>query len=101
MHVLMHIQLLKNRIEKASTGEDNPFQYTINGESRPIPPELLCEAVVSDVVSDECEVDGIRPHLSIEAYREARKPFEYEGIPPFFRNKMVSSSFLCNEGVLT
>lgn len=77
------IQLLNSRIEKASTSEESPFQYMINGESRLVPPELLCEAIVSDVVTDECEVEGIRPRLTVEEYREARKPFEYEGIPPF------------------
>ncbi|KAG9077136.1 hypothetical protein FRC06_009083 [Ceratobasidium sp. 370] len=44
--------------------------------------------MMSDVVSDEHEVDGIRPDLTLEQYREQRKPFEYEGVPPFFRHEM-------------
>ncbi|KAG9089892.1 hypothetical protein FS749_000966 [Ceratobasidium sp. UAMH 11750] len=81
-------RLLDRRFGRACGENNNPFRYEVNGVLRPIPEELLCEEMMSNVVSDEHEVDGIRPDLTLEQYRDQRNPFEYEGIPPFFRHEM-------------
>ncbi|CAE6459323.1 unnamed protein product [Rhizoctonia solani] len=73
------------------TEKHSAFIYTTkDGKSRSIPGELIIEDATSDVLSceDEHNVAGIRPDLSVKKYREARKPFDVEGIPPFWRHAM-------------
>ncbi|CAE6526067.1 unnamed protein product [Rhizoctonia solani] len=73
------------------TEKHQPFIYTTkDGRSRTIPGDLIIEDATSDVLScdEEHNVAGIRPDLSVKRYREARKPFNFEGIPPFWRHSM-------------
>ncbi|EUC65706.1 hypothetical protein RSOL_452130, partial [Rhizoctonia solani AG-3 Rhs1AP] len=73
------------------TDKHPPFTYTTkDGRSRTIPGDLIIEDATSDVLSceEEHNVAGIRPDLPARKYREARKPFNVEGIPPFWRHAM-------------
>ncbi|KAF8667189.1 hypothetical protein RHS04_09350 [Rhizoctonia solani] len=85
-------RLCKNRRRIAEGDEKHPeFVYTSNnGQSKTIPGQLIIEEATSDVLScdEDRDVGGIRPDLAVEAYQEARKPFKYEGIPPFWRHAM-------------
>ncbi|KAG9120301.1 hypothetical protein FRC07_004251 [Ceratobasidium sp. 392] len=82
-------RLLEHRIDNARHDKPNPFGYEVNGKLRSVPKELLTEEITSDVISDsKYEPQAIRPDVSKEEYRAARKAFMYEGIPPFWRRDM-------------
>ena len=59
---------------------------------RHIPPELIVEEAMSEVVDDEYDSDSIPAEVTRDDYRNARPLFEYEGRPPFFRSREVSES---------
>jgi hypothetical protein len=79
---------------KLATGSDKQerFEYNHDGRMRRIPPELMVEEVMSDVVAEEYDSDSIPAEVSHSEYRNARPQFEFEGRPPFFRAKKVCNS---------
>lgn len=58
---------------------------------RRIPPELMVEEVMSDVVDDDYDSDSIPAEVTHDEYHNNRPLFEYEGRPPFFRPREVCS----------
>ncbi|KAF8595606.1 hypothetical protein BDV93DRAFT_514834 [Ceratobasidium sp. AG-I] len=77
---------------KLATGSDKcaKFQYNYGGGMRHIPPELIVNKAMSDVVDDEYDSDSIPAEVTRDEYRNARPLFEYEGRPPFFRSREAS-----------
>ncbi|KAB5587352.1 hypothetical protein CTheo_9213 [Ceratobasidium theobromae] len=95
-------RLCSNRY-RVVVGDDKHlgFEYKAGSESKKIPRELIIKEATSDVVSDECDVGGIRPETTLEAYRDARahKSLKHEGIPPFWRHEMVCTLVLLAKGI--
>ncbi|KAG8731516.1 hypothetical protein FRC10_001658 [Ceratobasidium sp. 414] len=81
-------RLYSARLKLATGTDKHPrFQCKINGEMRHIPVDLMVEDVMSDVVEEEYDSDSIPPEVTHDEYQKKRTPFEYEGVPPFFRRK--------------
>ncbi|GAB1526732.1 hypothetical protein RhiTH_009904 [Rhizoctonia solani] len=74
---------------KLATGNDTVprLEYEIDGKMRHIPPELMVEEVMSDVVDDQYDSDDIPTEVTHHEYRQGRPKFAYEGRPPFFRRR--------------
>lgn len=72
------------------TNGHTQFKYKIRGEMKTIPAELMVQEAMSDVVDDECDSDTVPEGVDIEDYRAGRRSFRFEGVPPFYRRKMVN-----------
>ncbi|KAG8715044.1 hypothetical protein FRC09_016975 [Ceratobasidium sp. 395] len=82
----------KERLTKArfklvtvGTAKQPKFQYKLNNVMRDIPPELIVEEAMSDVVAEEYDSEDIPAEVPRDQYCADRPKFEYEGRPPFWR----------------
>ncbi|KAF8741287.1 hypothetical protein RHS02_04367, partial [Rhizoctonia solani] len=80
--------LCKARAKLATGNNTVPrLEYEIDGKMRHIPPELMVEEVMSNVVDDQYNLDDIPTKVTHHEYRQGRPKFAYEGRPPFFRRR--------------